>query len=100
MPRIVVTEGAARGLERCRKFLAGKNLLATKRASQVIQSHFKLLEANPDIGRPLGDSPELRELVIEFGDSAYLALYRKDDNAGLVYILAFRHQKEVDYKSP
>src|SRR5271168_3589619 len=39
----------------------------------------------------------LRELVIGFGDSGYVALYRHDSTADVVYVLAFRHQKEAGY---
>ncbi len=97
MPRVIVTEGAAKGLERCRQFLAEKNPQASKRAGQAIQQQFILLETNPDIGRPLDDLPELRELVIEFGSSGYVALYRHEPEIGMVYVLAFRHQKEGGY---
>ena len=95
MSQLIITQGAGKGLERCRKFLAEKNPGASKRAGQIISQHFELLKTSPEIGRPLDDFPELRELVIEFGDSGYLALYRQElDN---LYILAFRHQKEVAY---
>ena len=50
-----------------------------------------------DIGRPLDDLPELRELVIAFGESGYVALYRHVLETDTVYILAFRHQKEAGY---
>jgi len=43
------------------------------------------------------DSPELRELIIPFGDSGYMALYHFDATADSVYVLAFRHQKEAGY---
>jgi ParE toxin of type II toxin-antitoxin system, parDE len=39
----------------------------------------------------------MRELVIPFGESGYVALYRHDAEADLVYILAFRHQREAGY---
>ena len=97
MSRVIVTEGAAQGLERCRKFLAEKNPRASKRAAQVIKQHFFLLKENKNIGRPLHDFPELRELVIEFGDSGYVALYRKDELMNVIYILAFRHQRECGF---
>lgn len=97
MPRVIVAEGAVRGLERCRQFLATKNPLAAKRASQAISRQFQLLESEPDIGRPLPDLPELRELIIPFGDSGYVALYRHEQDADAVYILAFRHQKQAGY---
>ncbi len=56
-----------------------------------------MLETAPDIGRPLPDMPEVRELVIAFGDSGYVALYRHEPAPDAVYILAFRHQKEAGY---
>ena len=40
---------------------------------------------------------ELRELVIAFGDSGYVALYRYVATEEAVYVLAFRHQKEAGY---
>lgn len=49
------------------------------------------------MGRPFPELPELRELVISFGDSGYVALYRFDPTADAVYVLAFRHQKEAGY---
>jgi hypothetical protein len=56
-----------------------------------------LLETAPEIGRPFADEPELRELVIDFGDSGHLALYRYVPKDDAVYLLAFRHQKEGGY---
>ena len=97
MPRIVVTAGAAAGLERCRRFLAEKNPLAAKRAADAVERHFSLLEAYPEIGRPEPDEPELRELLVPFGDSGYVALYRFIAEEDAVFILAFRHQKEAGY---
>jgi hypothetical protein len=41
--------------------------------------------------------PELRELVISFGDSGYIALYRYEPATDTVYVLVFRHQKEAGY---
>ena len=97
MPRVIVTEGAALGLRRCRRFLVARNPLAARRAGQTIERQFALLESNPDIGRPFPEQPELRELVIGFGDSGYVALYRHEPADDAVYVLAFRHQKEAGY---
>lgn len=98
MPRVIVTEGAAQGLERCRLFLAEKNPQAAMRAGLAIERQFALLETEPEMGRPLDDLPELRELIIPFGDSGYVALYRHEVNSDSVYVLAFRHQKEAGYQ--
>jgi len=95
--RVIVTAGAVRGLERCRLFLAEKNPLAARRAAQVIEKQLALLETNPEIGRPLDDMPELRELVIGFGDSGFVAMYRFYPAQNSVYVLAFRHQKEAGH---
>jgi plasmid stabilization system protein ParE len=97
VPRVIVTEGAARGLERCRSFLEGKAPEAARRAAQVIGRHLLSLETTPSMGRPLPDLTELRELVIAFGDSGYVALYRHVAFDDVVYVLAFRHQKEAGY---
>ncbi|WP_161794713.1 type II toxin-antitoxin system RelE/ParE family toxin, partial [Pseudomonas meliae] len=51
MPQVIVTEGAAQGFERCRRFLAAKDPEAAKRAGQAIERQFLLLETAPDIGR-------------------------------------------------
>jgi plasmid stabilization system protein ParE len=97
VPRVIITQGAAKGLERCRLFLVAKNPQAARRAGQAIEQQFTLLETDPDIGRPLDEFPELRELVVAFGGSGYVALYRHEVEADTVYILAFRHQKEAGY---
>jgi len=67
VPRVIIAEGAAQGLERYRRFLAEKNPQAMMRAGQAIERQFALLETEPEIGRPLDDLPELRELIIPFG---------------------------------
>jgi|SRR6185437_711649 len=97
MPQVIVTQGAVKGLERCKKFLAEKSPKAFKQAAKAISNNFNLLEKHPDIGRPCPDIPELRELVIEFGATGYIALYRYTPTENIVYVLAFRHQKEVEY---
>ncbi|MCP4284050.1 MAG: type II toxin-antitoxin system RelE/ParE family toxin [Gammaproteobacteria bacterium] len=55
MPRVIITEGAAKGLERYRVFLAENNPQAAMRAGQAIGRQFALLETEPEIGRPLSD---------------------------------------------
>lgn len=97
MPRLIITEGTALGLERCRRFLAEKGPQVANRAGQAIGRQFARLEENPRMGRPFPELPELRELIIEFGESGYVALYRFVPADEVVYVLAFRHQKEAGY---
>jgi len=95
--RVIITERAAQGLERCRQFLAEKNFHAMKRAGLAIEHTFMVLETDPEMSRPIDELPELRELLVPFGDSGYVTLYRYDSIQDTVYILAFRHQKEAGY---
>ena len=97
MPRIIVTQAARESIERCRRFLITRNPLAAARAGQAIARQFKLLETAPGLGRSFDGSAELRELVIGFGDSGYVALYRHEAEKDTVYVLAFRHQREAGY---
>jgi len=50
------------------------------------------------IDRPVEDHGDLRELVIDFGASGFLALYRFEPTMDAVTILAIKHQREDDYK--
>lgn len=95
MPRVIVTEGAVQGLERCRRHLAAKAPEAARRAGQAIERQFLLLESTPDMGRPVPETPELRELMITFGDSGHVALYRHEPADDAECVVAFRHQKEA-----
>lgn len=67
------------------------------RAGQAIERQFLLLESTPLVGRPLQDTAELRELAIPLGDSGHVALYRYKPADDIVFVLAFRHQKEAGY---
>lgn len=98
VPRLIVTEGAALGLARCRGFLESKNPEAARRAGQEIARRLAMLETNPAIGRPFELDAMFRELVISFGDSGYVALYRHEPGDDAIYVLAFRHQREAGYQ--
>ena len=97
MSRVIITESAVYGLEQCRLFLTKKNPHASARAAKVIAQQFVRLETEPEIGRPFAEAPEFRELIISFGDSGYVSLYRYEPETDSVFVLAFRHQKEAGY---
>lgn len=99
MPRLIVTEGATIGLKRCRDYLAGRDATATKRAGRIIAERLSMLERNAAIGRPFDDDLGLREVVIPFGDAGYVAIYRYDASQDVIYLLAFRHQREAGYET-
>ncbi|AZE66663.1 Plasmid stabilization system protein ParE [Pseudomonas synxantha] len=97
MPRLIITATALAGLERCRQLLTEKDPQVARRAAQTINSQLLRLESDPNIGRPYDELPELRELVIAFGDAGYVALYRVIPSESAVLVLAFRHQREAGY---
>lgn len=63
----------------------------------AIEHGLTLLETSPFACRPAAGSPFLRELVIGFGASGYVALFEIED-ARTVTVLAVRHQREQDYR--
>jgi plasmid stabilization system protein ParE len=94
---LIVTRAAAIGLARCSKFLGERSPEAAQRAAQIITDRLSVLKDRPAIGRPVGTELEFRELVISFGESGYVALYRYEPDGDTVYVLAFRHQREAGY---
>lgn len=95
MPQVRLSLGALRDLERIREFLRPKNPVAAKRAATAIIKTLQLLGQHPQAGRPDDDDPKLRELVIDFGDSGYVARYHYGGDT--VTVIAVRHQKEAGY---
>lgn len=97
MPHVRLAERARTDIERLHRFLAEQDPMAAKRAISAIRDAFLPLKTFPIIGRPVEDRDTLRELVIDFGASGYLALYRYEPATDNVIILAIKHQKEDDY---
>lgn len=80
---------------RLHRFLAEKDVTIGSRALDEIYASLVPLTRMPKIGRPV--QAGLRELIIDFGNSGYLALYDFDETAGEIVVLAVRHQKELSY---
>ena len=97
MPRVNFTPAAVRDLERLRAFLESKSPAAARRGAAAITEAVKGLEQHPGIGRPVEEMPEYRELLVDFGDSGYVVLYRHA--GGQVTVLALRHRREAGYRA-
>ena len=68
-----------------------------EQALEAVRAGMIALEHSPFTCRKAAsNSPFLRELVIPFGASGYVALFEIDD-AETVTVLAVRHQRENDY---
>jgi plasmid stabilization system protein ParE len=94
------TRTASDDLERLYDFIVERDdadvELAT-RALTAITAGIATLESSPFTCRKADQStPFLRELIIPFGATGYVALSEIDDDR-TVTILAVRHQRESDY---
>jgi plasmid stabilization system protein ParE len=98
MPHVRLAARARSDLPRLHAFLASKDVNAANRAMLAIRAAFAPSTHAPLIGRPVEDSQDLRELVIDFGATGYLALYRFEPALDAVTVLALKHQREDDYK--
>ena len=98
--RVRFTEDAREDFQRLYDWLlqqADGDFTVAERALQAIGDGVTVLELAPLSCRKA--SPEdlfLRELVIGFGASGYVALFEVEDGQ-TVTVLAIRHQREDDY---
>jgi plasmid stabilization system protein ParE len=93
--QIVYTENALSNLERAFEFLAENDPTAAADAAAAIREAVEMLSDHPLVGRRV--EGELRELVISYGRTGYVALYRFLPDRDLVRVLAIRHQRELDF---
>ena len=100
--QIRFTQHATDDLERLYDFLIerelsrGGDLAVADRALDAIRSAITVLSFSPFTCRKAGDDPFIRELVIPFGASGYVALFEIEASDSVV-IAAVRHQREDDY---
>lgn len=95
MAAVVYSRRGLDHLERSFEYLREHDPQAAMRAATAIRSAVSMLADHPLVGRPVAG--ELRELVISFGKTGYLALYRFLPHLDDVRVLAIRHQRELDY---
>ena len=96
--RVRLTAEAQEDLDRLYDFLLEVDVHAAQRALESIEQGFRLLAYSPFTCRraTLQASPLWRELLIPFGHSGYVALFKTEDGR-TVTICAVRHQREEDY---
>ncbi len=101
--RVRFTRGAEADLERLFDFVLerelardGGNLNLSEQALLAIRAGGATLKTSPFTCRKVGQSPFLRELIIPFGRSGYVALF-EIEGASDVVVTAVRHQLEDDY---
>jgi plasmid stabilization system protein ParE len=93
---VVYAARALDHIEQTFEHLRRENPRAASQSVAAIRSAATLLAEHPLAGRRLhGD---IRELVISYGPSGYVALYRFVPARQAVRILAIRHQRELYYR--
>ncbi|AGU53198.1 putative plasmid stabilization system protein [Variovorax paradoxus B4] len=66
------------------------------RAKSAIRTEFRILETNPFTCRIADTDPLERELIVPFGASGYVGLFRVISEREVV-VAAIRHLREDDY---
>lgn len=98
--KVRFTEEALADLERLYDFALVRDdgdWTTAERALDAMRNGLGLLANSPfSCRKAASDNAFLRELVIAFGASGYVALFEIDD-AKTVTVLAVRHQREDDY---
>lgn len=95
MPQVVYSRNALDNLERAFEFLAEHDPGSALAAATAVRESVESLARHPLSGRRVSD--ELRELVISYGKTGYIALYRFVPVRDEVRVLAIRHQRELDF---
>ena len=100
---VIFSQEAAEDLERLFDHILERELASPSgdldiadRAIDAIRNACTLLQHSPFSCRKAGPNTFLRELVISFGGSGYVALFEIRD-ATTVIVGAVRHQLESDY---
>jgi plasmid stabilization system protein ParE len=95
--QVKLTEDARQDLRRLYSYMLDWDEDAAARALDTITAALAILERFPfSCRKAQGDNSLLRELVIPFGSSGYVALFRID-GGDTVTVAAIRHQREDDY---
>jgi plasmid stabilization system protein ParE len=99
--QVRLTREAVDDLQRIEDFLIDQALrhddfALPLRAEAAIRRELALLHTNPYTCRKADSDPFERELVIPFGHSGFVALFRILDEHEIA-VLALRHQREDDW---
>jgi plasmid stabilization system protein ParE len=92
--KLIVSEAAVADLERLHAFLANRNPAAAHRAIAALITAIQSLDMFPERGRPSG-TPNVRELIVPFGRSAYVLRYSYSAMENEIVIIRIWHGREA-----
>lgn len=94
MPGVKWLPEALADVHRLHYFLKEKHPEAAARAARAILEGANLLANAPDLGRPMDDDTDRRELFISFGTGAYVLRYRHDKDRTPVIIRVWHNREQ------
>jgi plasmid stabilization system protein ParE len=94
---VVYSRLAFTDLERLADFLVEEAPTAAVAAIDVIRDGIEILGRHPLVGRPCEEG--IRELLMSYGKSGYVALYSYEQRDGVVLVLAIRHQRDAGHST-
>ena len=92
--KLLLSAEAATDLQRLHAFLNDKSPEIARRAVEVLTGAVESLATLPERGRPSG-IVGIRELIVPFGQSAYVLRYFHKPNSDAVVILRIWHGREA-----
>lgn len=92
---LVWLRSAVNDLERLQQFILEHNPRVSRNLAIKIKGSVGYLLDHPELGKPVTDLPEFRDLAIPFGSGGYMLRYRLHDE--MIYIVSIRHYRENDF---
>ena len=96
--KVRFTPEAEDDLLRLYDFLLERDVISAERALDALKAAVGVLRFSPfSCRKATRDNSFVRELVVPFGTSGYVALFEIESDS-TVNVLAVRHQREEDYE--
>lgn len=93
---VVWLKSAVADLTRLKQFIMEHNPKAAEHAARKIKNAVFRLSAHPQLGKPIDDLPQFRDLGIPFGAGGYVLRYRSHHQT--IYVVHIRHYRENNFQ--
>ena len=93
--KMVWLRSAVKDLERLHEFVLEHNAKSARNLALKIKAAVDHLIDHPELGKPVKDLSNFRDLAILFGAGGYVLRYRL--HAETIFIVSIRHYRENDF---
>lgn len=94
MPAVRWLDATIHDLHRLMAFLDEKSPQVAMRAARRIREAADQLRHHPHMGRRMRDDTGRRELIVPFGNAAYVLRYRLEEKGDAVIVIRVWHSRE------